>query len=40
VGGGTGKYYKDSWLRLAKEKTKLKIIKKTRLFGSLFNQEI
>jgi len=38
VGGGTGKYYKDSWLRLTKEKIRLKMIKKTSIFRDLFNQ--
>ena len=40
VGGGTGKYYKDSWLRIVKEYLKLKIIKKTRIFRHLFNPRV
>ena len=37
VGGGTGTYYKSSWLRIWKEKVRLKNIKKTAAFGNLFD---
>jgi hypothetical protein len=37
VGGGTGTYYKDNWLRVQKEKIRLEIIKKSRNFHTIFN---
>ena len=37
VGGGTGQYYKDTWLRVQKESIKLAIIRKNRVFSKLFN---
>jgi len=37
VGGGTGKYYKDNWLRVQKEKIKSEIIKHSRVYRGLFN---
>ena len=37
VGGGTGRYYKDTWLRVQKEKFKLAIVRKNRVFSKLFN---
>ena len=37
VGGGTGKYYKDSWIRIYKEKVRLEIIKNSKAFRDLFN---
>jgi len=36
VGGGTGQYYKDTWLRVQKEKMKLAIVRKNRVFSKLF----
>ena len=37
VGGGTGTYYKSSWLRIWKEKVRLRNIKNTAAFGNLFD---
>ena len=37
VGGATGKYYKDNWLRIYKEKVRLEIIKQSSTFRERFN---
>lgn len=37
VGGGTGTYYKSSWLRIWKEKIRLRNVKNTPDFGNLFD---
>jgi hypothetical protein len=37
VGGGTGTYYKSSWMRIFKEKIRLMTVKKSKKFYNLFN---
>ena len=37
VGGGTGKYYKSTWLRLLKERLRTGKIKQSLEFRNLFN---
>jgi hypothetical protein len=37
VGGGTGKYYKSTWLRVLKEKGRISSVKRSPKFHKLFN---
>jgi len=37
VGGGTGTYYKSSWLRVSKEKIRLENVKRSANFRRIFN---
>ena len=36
VGGGTGKYYKNTWVRIQKEKARLFVLRKTKKFSIYF----